>query len=95
MIHFRTATLGILLLAACVPLSDGNGLDGPGMIRLTAERPEGAASDSCWGKKTSPAIIETVEREVLLKPAYTGAKACRKSCKSAWTRGLRCPVPPI
>tara|TARA_R110000751_G_scaffold17419_8_gene53948 strand:- start:1244 stop:1771 length:528 start_codon:yes stop_codon:yes gene_type:complete len=74
MIHFRTATLGILLLAACVPLSDGNGLDGPGMIRLTAERPEGAASDSCWGKKTSPAIIETVEREVLLKPAQVTAE---------------------
>ncbi|MBM1813739.1 peptidoglycan-binding protein [Sulfitobacter pseudonitzschiae] len=54
-------------------MSDGNGLDGPGMIRLTAERPEGAAPDSCWGKKTSPAIIETVEREVLLKPAQVTA----------------------
>ena len=69
MIHFRTATLGVLLLAACAPLSGGGGLDGPGMIRLTAERPQGADPDTCWGKKTSPAIIETVEREVIQQPA--------------------------
>lgn len=74
MIHFRTATLGVLLLAACTPLTGGGGLDGPGMIRLTAERPQGAAPDTCWGKKTSPAIIETVEREVLLKPAQFTAE---------------------
>ncbi|ASM71664.1 MULTISPECIES: peptidoglycan-binding domain-containing protein [Roseobacteraceae] len=71
MIHFRTAALGILLLGACDPVTTSgmDGLEGPGMIRLTAERPEGAAVDTCWGKKTSPAIIETVEREILLKPA--------------------------
>lgn len=73
MIHFRTATLGALLLAACAPLSGGGGLDAPGMIRLTDTRPEGAAPDTCWGKKTSPAIIETVEREVVLQPAQISA----------------------
>lgn len=74
MIHLRTATLGAMLLAACAPLSGGGGLDAPGMIRLTSERPEGASPDTCWGKKTSPAIIETVEREVLLQPAQVTAE---------------------
>ncbi|MCR8825930.1 peptidoglycan-binding domain-containing protein [Pseudosulfitobacter koreensis] len=73
MIHFRTAALGIILLSACDPITADDGLTGPGMIRLTTERPEGAAPDTCWGKRTSPAIIETVEREVLLKPAQTSS----------------------
>ncbi len=73
MIHFRTAALGIILLGACEPVAGNDGSTGPGMIRLTAERPEGAAPDTCWGKKTSPAIIETVEREVLLQPAQTSS----------------------
>lgn len=71
MIHFRIAALGVMLLGACDPMTnaDPDGLTGPGMIRLTEEAPQGAKADSCWGKKTTPAIIETVEREVLLKPA--------------------------
>lgn len=38
-------------------------------IGFAQDAPQGAASGTCWGKTISAAIIETVNREVLLQPA--------------------------
>ncbi|MDB9946528.1 peptidoglycan-binding protein [Ascidiaceihabitans sp.] len=38
-------------------------------IGFAQDAPDGAAPGTCWGKTISPAIIETVRREVLLQPA--------------------------
>lgn len=39
------------------------------IIGFAPDAPDGAAAGTCWGKTISPAIIETVRREVLLQPA--------------------------
>ncbi|MEL7098807.1 MAG: peptidoglycan-binding domain-containing protein [Pseudomonadota bacterium] len=56
-------------LAACTALPDVASMNEPGVIQLVATAPPGAEAGSCWGQKTSPAVIETVERDILLQPA--------------------------
>jgi hypothetical protein len=52
-------------LSACTPPSANSG----SVTRAGQEAPPGAAPDSCWGKQTRPAIIETVTHQVMLQPA--------------------------
>lgn len=55
-------------LGACAPVPDDyNAPD------LTAAAPPGAPPGTCWGKKETPARIETVTKQVQLAPAETDA----------------------
>lgn len=68
MIPIRPFPLAALLLgclSACVPPGANNGV----VTRAGQDSPPGAAPDSCWGKQTTPAIIETVTHQVMLQPA--------------------------
>ena len=42
-------------------------------IGFAQDAPYGAAAGTCWGKTVSPAIIETVNREILLQPAQVSS----------------------
>jgi len=66
----RNLTLLLLatnLIAACGAPLPGTGE--PDVVRTLAEAPPGAAPGTCWGKITTPAIIETVTDQILLQPA--------------------------
>ena len=41
----------------------------PGLLAPTLDGPAGAAEGTCWGKTVSPAVIQTVTRQVLVKSA--------------------------
>lgn len=41
----------------------------PGVSAPTREGPEGAPPGTCWGKTVSPAVIQTVSKQVQVKPA--------------------------
>lgn len=69
MMPFRLPCLVLALaLAACQPAPPG-----PDRPSLGAEAPPGAAPGTCWGKKDTPAVIETVTEQVQLTPAETDA----------------------
>ena len=69
MMPFRLSCLALALaLAACQPAPPG-----PDRPSLGAEAPPGAAPGTCWGKKDTPAVIETVTEQVQLSPAETDA----------------------
>ena len=57
-----------LALAACQPVPSG-----PERSNVGAEAPPGAPTGTCWGKKDTPAVIETVTEQVQLTPAETDA----------------------
>ncbi|MEM8578601.1 MAG: peptidoglycan-binding domain-containing protein [Pseudomonadota bacterium] len=61
------------LLCACETMAPPAALTEPGVVRLVASAPPGAAPGTCWGQKVSPAVIETVERDVLLQPAQVSS----------------------
>ncbi|MEM6372364.1 MAG: peptidoglycan-binding domain-containing protein [Pseudomonadota bacterium] len=61
------AVAASLLVAAC---SDPNVVTSNNVDPISlATAPPGAAPGTCWGKTTSPAVVETVTRKVLLQPA--------------------------
>ena len=62
---FLLAALLLGGLSACAPPGANNSV----VTRGSQEAPPGAAPDSCWGKQTTPAIIETVTHQVMLQPA--------------------------
>ncbi|AZV79119.1 peptidoglycan-binding protein [Parasedimentitalea marina] len=63
---FLLAALLLGGLSACTPPGANSG----GTVsRGGQQAPPGAAPDSCWGKQTTPAIIETVTHQVMLQPA--------------------------
>lgn len=41
----------------------------PGVLEATRNGPAGAPPGTCWGKTVSPAVVETVEQQVQVKPA--------------------------
>jgi hypothetical protein len=41
----------------------------PQVTRDIEEAPPGAAPGTCWGKHTTPAVIETVTQQIMLQPA--------------------------
>jgi len=62
--------LAILALTACDAPLPGMGLGSgePDLIQTLAEAPPGAAPGTCWGKVVTPAVIETVTDQVLVRP---------------------------
>jgi hypothetical protein len=58
-------------LAACdlTPVTQGEAPPEPGVLAATRNGPVGAAPGSCWGKTVSPAVVQTVEQQVQIKPA--------------------------
>lgn len=65
------ATLMILsALAACAPQTALVGTTDAQDVQ--SNKPENADPDSCWAKQTTPAVIETVTRQVQVRPAQVG-----------------------
>ncbi|WP_050931625.1 peptidoglycan-binding domain-containing protein [Aestuariivita boseongensis] len=70
----RPAAVSALMAAAlagcsAAPVPDVQALREPDLAFMTQVAPPGAAPGTCWGKTTSPAVIETVTEQVLLQPA--------------------------
>ena len=69
----RPAALAVLIaaLAGCsaAPVPDVQALREPDLAFMTQVAPPGAEPGTCWGKTTSPAVIETVTEQILLQPA--------------------------
>ncbi|MEP3054855.1 peptidoglycan-binding domain-containing protein [Ascidiaceihabitans sp.] len=42
-------------------------------FQIVQTAPADAASGTCWGNRVSPAVIETVEREILVQPAQVSS----------------------
>lgn len=61
-----------LVLGACTPpgASTGGKLS---KFQIVQTAPVDAASGTCWGNRVSPAVIETVEREILVQPAQVSS----------------------
>lgn len=59
------------VLAACsvAPEPEVQALGKPDQAFLTQVTPPEATPGTCWGKTTSPAVIETVTEQVLVRPA--------------------------
>jgi len=72
-LSLKGAAFGALgfAVAACtsVPVPDVAALREPDLAFLTQVAPPGAEPGTCWGKTTTPAIIETVTEQVMLQPA--------------------------
>ncbi len=69
--HLTASAVLIAALAACSPAStpDVQALGKPDQAFLTQVTPPTAAPGTCWGKTTSPAVIETVTEQVIVRPA--------------------------
>jgi len=76
--------LGLLVLAACVgpaerpasvPLPEVTRPLGNEVVRRAGEGvgPSGASPGTCWGRDETPAHVETVTEQVMLRPAETDA----------------------
>ncbi len=63
-----------LLLAACEPAANGAAeAPEPGVATATRVGPPGAPIGSCWGRTVTPAVVQTVEEQVQIKPAEVNA----------------------
>ncbi|PCJ05233.1 MAG: peptidoglycan-binding protein [Rhodobacteraceae bacterium] len=62
---FLLAALLLGALSACTPANTEGGV----VTRTGQAAPPGAEPGSCWGKITTPAIIETITHQVMLQPA--------------------------
>ncbi len=59
-----------LMLAACEPGAGGGAIaPEPGVTTATRAGPPGAPIGSCWGRTVTPAVVQTVEEQVQIKPA--------------------------
>lgn len=76
---FNSTRLGLCAVAACVALSgcdvptDARSAGRLSKFQVVQTAPPGAAPGTCWGNRVTPAIIETVDREVLVQPAQVSA----------------------
>ncbi|MGH1354382.1 MAG: peptidoglycan-binding domain-containing protein [Thalassovita sp.] len=64
------SVLAMVTMAACnaaLPLPDMS--PEPQVTRTIEQAPPGAAPGTCWGKHTTPAVIETVTQQIMLQPA--------------------------
>ena len=64
------SALALSAVAACttgLPLPDMS--SEPPVTRAIEQAPPGAAPGTCWGKHTTPAVIETVTQQIMLQPA--------------------------
>lgn len=64
---FYALCAAVLILSACTPQNQIAGSTDAAALGQSA--PDGAHPGSCWHKQTKPAVIETVERTVLVQPA--------------------------
>lgn len=74
----RTAHFWLLLpavLAGCdlAPMAPRADLPEPGVFEATRDGPAGAPDGSCWGKTVSPAVVQTTQEQVQIKPAKVSA----------------------
>lgn len=60
--------VALLSLAACVPVTPA--ADRPVTV---SEAPPGAPEGTCWHRNISPAVIETVTEQVIVRPAERNA----------------------
>lgn len=69
--HLGRAVCGTLLLSLALTgcVSPQTGAD---VSRAGRYAPPGAPPDTCWSRHTSPAVIESVTRQVLIEPAQLG-----------------------
>lgn len=58
--------LAACLLAGCKASSPDTEAD---LLSTTETAPPGAQPGTCWGKDVTPAVVETVTEQVLIKPA--------------------------
>ena len=64
------SAVALVVLAACAPVARDPGAIGePPVTRLSQSAPPDAQPGTCWGKSVTPAIIETVTRQVMVQPA--------------------------
>ena len=62
----------LLALTACeAPITQVTRAE-PDLLRTRMEGPPGATADQCWGRITTPAVIETITEDMLLQPAEIG-----------------------
>lgn len=68
----RTATvlLGAFFLAACV---QNQTVSEQGVVLGNGLAPPGAPAGTCWGKISTPAVVETVTEQILVTPAKINA----------------------
>jgi hypothetical protein len=71
--HIPILAVAISSISACEISQTGAAAHSTQTRDLAQDAPDGAVPGTCWGKTISPAIIETVTREVLLKPAQSSA----------------------
>ena len=62
--------LGVLALSACLQ-GQGQSVSEEGVIVGNGLAPAGAPPGTCWGKIPTPAVVETVTEQILVKPAKT------------------------
>ena len=59
-----------VMLAGCAAVpTGGDAPPEPGVLAATRNGPAGAPEGTCWGRTVSPAVVETVTRQVQVKPA--------------------------
>lgn len=61
----------VCLLAACDPATVGQATEEPepGVVEATRDGPPGAAEGTCWGRTVSPAVVQTVTKQIQVAPA--------------------------
>lgn len=62
----------LVILIGCEPISPVTRAD-PEPLRTRMEGPPNAKEDECWGRVTTPAIVETVTDQIMLQPAEIGS----------------------
>lgn len=72
--HFSIAVTALFSVTACeLPSPLATATNTTQTVGFAQDSPDGAAPGTCWGKTISPAVIETVSREVLLQPAQVSS----------------------
>lgn len=66
---FLIGTLTTALLGCAEVVPDFAGLNEPEVVLEHQPGPPGARPGSCWGKSIRPAVIETVQQQILIQPA--------------------------
>jgi len=76
--HLALLGVGLSVLMGCEPISPVTRAD-PEPLRTRMEGPPNAKEDECWGRLTTPAIVETVTDQILLQPAEIGSDGTVRS----------------
>ncbi|WP_227284847.1 peptidoglycan-binding domain-containing protein [Boseongicola sp. H5] len=74
--YLRILFPGLLALSACGPVAtpDISGLIAPNTVEVSRGMgPPGADPNACYGRETTPAVIETVTDQIMLQPPQIGS----------------------